>query len=117
MIVTITGALRAIKQAGDIDTLRALKAKLSGIAWNDGGEIRNALECRESELLRQEGEEKAKRAEAYIELIESDFEQLTGLRVGFAAALANSTIDELQAIHEAMRRRLDPDIGRTSSQD
>lgn len=51
MIRTITGALRAIKQAGDLDALNALKARLSAVAWNDGGEIRNTLERRRSELL------------------------------------------------------------------
>lgn len=51
MIKTITGALRAIARTETLDELVALQARLTVIAWNDGGEIRRAIEQRRSTLL------------------------------------------------------------------
>ena len=51
MVKTITGALRAVKACKNLDDLVALDARLSVVAWNDGGEIRNAIEAKRSALL------------------------------------------------------------------
>ena len=51
MIRTITGALRAIKQARTPEGLSMLTLRLNAIAWNDGGQIRAAIEARRTELI------------------------------------------------------------------
>ncbi len=50
MIKTITGALRAIKRASTADEVTRLALTLGAIAWNDGGEIKRALDERYAAL-------------------------------------------------------------------
>ena len=56
MIKTITGALRAVRACKSLDDLVALDARVSTVAWNDGGEIRNAIEAKRSALVSVEAD-------------------------------------------------------------
>lgn len=54
MIKTITGALRAINACRSHDALVELSHRLNQVAWNDGGQIRNAIAARETYFLEPE---------------------------------------------------------------
>jgi hypothetical protein len=103
MIKTITGALRAIARTETLDELVALDGRLRTIAWNDGGEIRRAVEQRRSTLLAAEQAEDNRQRAAAASLrdrllaFEVDASNEPDARRVIGA--------ERQAIHAALERR------------